>query len=90
MHLLKHMSATLVRKRRQAEFSLSIEGVSFLELLQHPNLDFARVAVLGNGPNDLDCNPRVGFSVYGLDHLSEGPLTEETNSPVYDRPSQSR
>ncbi len=85
MHLLKLASATWILERKQAGVSLSIEGVSFLEPLQHPDFDFACVAVLGDGSNDLDCNPCVGFGVYGLDYLSESPLTKETNSPVYGR-----
>ena len=55
---------------------LSVERVAFLEFLQDPNLDLARVTVLWDGSYDLDSYPLVSFCVNGLDHLAKCSLAQ--------------
>ena len=57
-------------------YLLSVERVALLQLLKDPDLNLARVAVLGYGSNDLDCYPLVGLCVDGLDNLAECPLSQ--------------
>ncbi len=86
MHLLKRVLAI-----SRDEFGplpdcrdlLSVVRVPLLEFLQDPDLDLARVAVLGDGPDDLDSYPLVRLGVDGLDNLAEGPLTQKADSPVF-------
>jgi hypothetical protein len=51
--------------------------------LQHPDLDFAGVTILGNSPDDLDGYSRVGVSIDGLDDFAKGPLAQQSDRTIW-------
>ena len=65
------------------EHELPIGGVTFLELLQDPNFDAARLAILLNGPDDLDSNALIGLNVYRFDNFTKRSLTKQANSTIW-------
>ena len=58
-------------------YVLLVRGVPLLQLLQHPHLNLAGVAVLGDGANDLDGYSLPCGDVDSLDNLAEGALTKQ-------------
>lgn len=60
----------------QVKALVRIARVVLLERLEYSDLDFARVAVLLDGPDDLDCNLLARLNVPCLDDLTERSLSQ--------------
>lgn len=74
MHLLSQRVS--LGKEGQPPYTLSVEGIAFLELLQYPDFNLASVTVLGYGPDDFNSNLVVRPCVDSLHHLAKGALAK--------------
>lgn len=80
MHLLQRASARCLAGQRR--LLLSIERVSFLQLLEDANFNLARVAIFRYSSYNLNCDPLVRLRVDGFDDLAKCALTQQSNGTI--------
>lgn len=61
----------------QMNASVPVLLVVRLQSLQHTQFDPRGISVLLDGPNDLNGNQLVSFSIASLDHLAKGSLAQK-------------
>lgn len=83
----KRRSAAEQGRRRETKLkrrdSLLVVRIPSFQLVQHPDLDLARIPVFLDGANDLDSVVLPRRPVDGLDDLSEGPFSELPNDSIW-------
>ena len=72
------------KEKRKKDHPLLIQRIPLFQLLQHTDFDLTRVAVLGDGADDLDCDSGLRGGVDGFDDFAECALAEETDGSVWE------